>query len=451
MWHELARLSCDTIRSRGDIEYDELPQRGNLIIVNVLLVGSGGREHTIAWKLAQSEQVSRVYVAPGNGGTTRLNKTENVAISVDDLRGLLDFARARAIDLTVVGPEAPLVAGLVDVFTAAGLAAFGPCQAAAQLEGSKAFSKQFMTKHGIPTGWAESFTDFEAAMDFLHTLDELPVIKASGLAAGKGVILPATVGEAAETLRAIMLEGRFSDAGKTTLIEERLTGPELSVLAFCDGKTLHIMPPAQDHKRLRDGDRGPNTGGMGAFTPSTLATPALLAEVERTVLRPTLDGMAAAGTPYVGVLYAGLMLTADGPKVLEFNCRFGDPETQVVLPLLESDLTELFSACLQGRLAEIAPRWSEAAAATVVMAAGGYPDAYAKGLEITGVDNAEAADCTIFHAGTKLDGARLLSDGGRVLAVTALGTQLDDAVARAYRGVAHIHFDSAIYRTDIGR
>ena len=419
--------------------------------MNVLLVGNGGREHTIAWKLAQSAQVSRVYVAPGNGGTARLAKAKNVAINVDDLRGLLDFARKQAIDLTVVGPEAPLVAGLVDVFANAGLTIFGPCQAAAQLEGSKAFSKQFMVSHSIPTGWAETFTDYEAALDFLHTLDELPVIKASGLAAGKGVILPATITEAEETLRTIMREERFGDAGKTVLIEEWLTGPELSVLAFCDGKTLHIMPPAQDHKRLLDGDRGPNTGGMGAFTPSTLATPALLEEVAHTVLRPTLDGMTAAGTPYVGVLYAGLMLTADGPKVLEFNCRFGDPETQVVLPCLESDLAEIFLACTQGRLADVAPRWSAQAAATVVMASGGYPDAYPIGFAISGIEDAEAAGCTVFHAGTKLDDEHILTAGGRVLSVTALGDSLSSAVALAYAGVDKVHFDGAHYRRDIGR
>ena len=419
--------------------------------MRILVVGSGGREHTIAWKLTESAHVSGVYIASGNGGTARLDKATNVAIGVDDLAGLRDFAREQSIDLTVVGPEAPLVAGLVDVFANAGLTVFGPCQAAAQLEGSKAFAKAFMVQHGIPTGWAETFTDLTEALDFLKSLDELPVIKASGLAAGKGVILPESMAEGEAALRAIMQDRRFGDAGNTVLIEERLVGPELSVLAFCDGKNLHIMPPAQDHKRLLDGDHGPNTGGMGAFTPSPLATPELLAEVERTVLRPTLDGMAAAGTPYVGVLYAGLMLTADGAKVLEFNCRFGDPETQVVLPSLESDLAEIFMVCAQGRLAEIAPRWSDQAAATVVLASGGYPESYPKGLAITGVDAAIAAGCTVFHAGTKLHNDQLVTDGGRVLAVTARGDSLARALDLAYAGVAKIHFDGAYYRHDIGR
>ncbi|RME61466.1 MAG: phosphoribosylamine--glycine ligase, partial [Caldilineae bacterium] len=376
----------------------------------------------LAWKLSQSPRVDRIFVAPGNGGTAGADKCENVVLSSDDLPGLLRFAQEQRVDLTVVGPEAPLVAGLVDLFEAAGLAVFGPVQAAAQLEGSKAFSKKFMLEHGIPTGRAEIFDDFDTAVQYVRKLTAPPVIKASGLAAGKGVILPASPEEAVSVLREMLVDRRFGAASETVLVEERLEGPELSVLAFCDGQTLRIMPPAQDHKRLLDNDQGPNTGGMGAFSPSPLATPALLEEVERTVLRPTLAGMADAGTPYKGVLYAGLMLTADGPKVLEFNCRFGDPETQVILPLLESDLVDIMLACVEGRLDQVAPRWSDQAAVTVVMASGGYPSSYPKGKVITGVGEAAAKGCLVFHAGTALDAEdRLVTSGGRVLAVTGRG------------------------------
>jgi phosphoribosylamine--glycine ligase len=308
-----------------------------------------------------------------------------------------------------------------------------------------------MQQHNIPTGWARVFTDFESAADFVHSLDGLPVLKASGLAAGKGVVLPASQDEAISVLREMLVERSFGEASATVLVEERLTGPELSVLAFCDGKNVSIMPPAQDHKRLLTGDGGPNTGGMGAFAPSPLATPKLLAEVERTVLRPVLDGMAAAGTPYVGILYAGLMLTSDGMRVLEFNCRFGDPETQVTLPLLESDLVDLMLACIHGQLDEVTPVWRAGAAVTVVMASGGYPGSYAKGKAIHGVDKAEAAGATVFHAGTALIDGQIVTNGGRVLSVTGLGKDLSTAAAHAYDGLGHIHFDGATWRTDIAR
>ncbi|RLT43291.1 MAG: phosphoribosylamine--glycine ligase [Chloroflexi bacterium] len=419
--------------------------------MNLLLIGSGGREHALAWKLSQSAQVTRIFVAPGNGGTATTAKCENLPISDSDLAGLLAFAQARAIDLTVVGPEVPLVAGVVDRFQAAGLRIFGPVQAAAQLEGSKAFSKAFMLRHGIPTAQAQIFSDFEGAADFVWTLDAVPVIKASGLAAGKGVILPDSRDEAVDVLRSVMVDRRFGAAGATVLIEERLVGPEMSVLAFSDGRSLSVMPAAQDHKRLGDGDTGPNTGGMGAFAPSPLATPELLAEVERTILRPTIAGMAAEGAPYVGVLYAGLMLTGDGVKVIEFNCRFGDPETQVVLPLLESDLVDLLQACIDGRLGEMAPAWRTGAATTVVMASGGYPGDYAKGKPIAGLTEAEAAGCDVFHAGTTLAEGQLLTNGGRVLSVTGLGDHIAGAAQHAYAGLAHIAFDGAVWRTDIGR
>ena len=420
--------------------------------MHILLIGNGGREHAIAWKLSQSATVEHIFVAPGNGGTARLPKCENVPIKAEKVAALRDFAVEKQVDLVVVGPEAPLVAGITDLLQAAGLTIFGPSRIAAQLEGSKAFSKQFMQRHGIPTGQAEIFDDFDKAMRALRWMDLPPVVKASGLAGGKGVILPRSMEAAAETVREMLLDRRFGAAGETVLIEERLEGPELSVLVFCDGKTFRVMPPAQDHKQLLDGDRGPNTGGMGAFAPSPLATPALMDQVAETIIQPTLDGIAAEGAPYVGVLYVGLMLTADGPKVLEYNCRFGDPETQALLPLLESDLAEIFTACVQGRLAETEIRWHPGAAATVVMAAPGYPEKYPTGVAITGIEQAEAAGCVVFQAGAKLgEDGRLLTSGGRVLAVSAVGDSLDAAIETAYVGVSRVHFNEAHFRTDIGR
>ena len=417
--------------------------------MNILLIGGGGREHALAWALTRSAHTTRLYAAPGNSGTQSLARCENVALAVDDPDGLVTFAQTHAVDLTVVGPEAPLVAGIVDRFQAAGLRIFGPTAAAAQLEGSKAFSKEFMLRHNIPTAQAAIFDDFDAAMRHLRGLDQAPVIKASGLAAGKGVILPDTKEGAAAVIQDILLGNRFGAAGSTVLLEERLQGPELSVLALCDGTDARILPPAQDHKRLLDGDRGPNTGGMGAFAPSPLATPALMSEVEEIILRPTLAGMAAAGTPYVGVLYAGLMLTAQGPKVLEYNCRFGDPETQAIVPLLQGDLVEAMLACIEGRLAQATLTVAPQAAVTVVIAAPGYPNEYETGVEIAGIDQAKAKGCLVFHAGAKFKEGRLLTAGGRVLAITALGDGLTAARRRAYDGAAAIRFNGAYYRKDI--
>jgi phosphoribosylamine--glycine ligase len=419
--------------------------------MRILLVGNGGREHAIASALSRSPEVAKLFVAPGNGGTKALAKTENIPISAGETAQLVDFAAVQAVDLTVVGPEAPLVAGIADAFHAAGLPVFGPSQAAAQLEGSKAFSKQFMQRHGIPSGRAEIFQDVDAATAYLDGLDDVPVIKASGLAAGKGVILPETKQAARDTLHAIMVDRQFGAAGDTVLIEERLSGPEVSVLAFCDGESVQVMPAAQDHKRLLDGDRGPNTGGMGAFAPAPLATPELLETALHDILMPTVQGLAVEGTPYVGVLYAGLMLTADGPKVLEFNCRFGDPETQVILPLLESDLLEVMLACVEGRLAELSLQWRDGAAATIVAASAGYPGEYVTGKPIIGAENAEAQGCLVFHAGTTWDGGTLRTAGGRVLAVTGMGADLRAAVEKAYAGIGEIRFDGVQYRTDIGR
>ncbi len=431
--------------------------------MNILLVGSGAREHALAWKLAQSRHVNRIYAAPGNGGTATFPVCANLPIAVDDLEGLRQFAGDRDIDMTVVGPEVPLVAGIVDLFEDENLTIFGPRKAAAKIEGSKAFAKEFMDRHGIPTGWARAFTDFEEAADFVQGLSDLPVLKASGLAAGKGVLLPSSKDEAIEQLRTIMVDRLFGDAGSTALVEERLHGPELSVLAFCDGKDFSIVPAAQDHKRLLEGDRGPNTGGMGAFAPSPLATDALLETVEREIILPTMAGMAAEGNPYKGILYAGLMLTERGPKVLEFNCRFGDPEAQVILPLLQTDLAELILACSQGQLAGQDPVWADMCAVTVVMASGGYPDSYDVGKVITGLpqDAVGESDALVFHAGTRLEspdipgnaksGPAVLSDGGRVLSVTATGCSFRTAVDESYQLVDQIQFENAVWRTDIGQ
>lgn len=419
--------------------------------MNILVIGGGGREHALAWKLRQSPRVERIYIAPGNGGTAQPPHTENVHVAADDMVGLMNCARQKGVNLTIVGPEAPLAAGVVDAFQTAGLPIFGPTQAAAQLESSKAFAKRFMTEYGIPTARAAVFDDFQQALAALAGMDALPVIKASGLAAGKGVVLPASLAEAEATLHDMLVKRCFGAASATVLLEERLSGPEVSVLAFCDGKTARVMPAAQDHKRLLDGDRGPNTGGMGAFAPSPLFTPDLLAAVQEGILLPTLAGMAALGAPYVGVLYAGLMLTEGGPKVLEFNCRLGDPETQVILPLLESDLVDICEACIAGDLRSLTPVWRKQAAVTVVMAAGGYPGSYASGRAITGVEQAQEKGCLVFHAGTKRSGDALLSAGGRVLAVTGAADSLVAAADLAYAGTAAIHFDGAHYRTDIAR
>jgi len=426
--------------------------------VKILVVGSGGREHALAWKLAQSPRVGHVYVAPGNGGTAQGSSPpagapiSNVDIAATDVEGLLGFVREKDVDLTVVGPEAPLVAGLVDAFAAAGRRAFGPTAAAAQLEGSKAFAKRFMLKHGIPTAGGKIFTAYEAARRYLHTVGAPIVVKASGLAAGKGVTVCQTLDEAEAALRRVMVERAFGSAGDEVLIEERLTGQEASLLCFTDGRTVVPMVSAQDHKAVYDGDRGPNTGGMGCYAPTPLMPPTLIQEVVDTILQPAVEGMRQRGTPYVGVLYAGLMLTPAGPRVLEFNCRFGDPETQVILPLLETDLLDVLEACVEGRLDEVEVRWRNAFAACVILASGGYPGKYEKGKPIMGIEEAAARpDVLIFHAGTRRDGNQLLTNGGRVLGVTATARTLPGALHKAYRAVEHISFEGCHYRRDIGR
>ena len=425
---------------------------GGYQAVRVLIIGAGGREQALAWKVLQSPRVESVLIAPGNGGTAALGpRAENVAVGAEDVAGLVDLAVARRVDLVIVGPEVALSMGLVDQLQAHGLRAFGPQQAAARIESSKVFAKDFMQRHNIPSARYASFTDHAAALAHLHVVDYPVVIKASGLAAGKGVLIPATMAEAAYALRSLMVERTFGAAGDAVIIEERLSGPEVSLLAFSDGRAVATMPPAQDHKRAFDGDQGPNTGGMGAFAPSPLATAALIEEATRTVLLPTIDGLRAEGMPFVGVLYAGLMLTRDGARVLEFNCRFGDPETQAIMMLLESDLVDVIEACLAGRLADALVRWRAGAAATVVLAAGGYPGSYERGKLISGLDAARALDgVVVFHAGTKSVGADVATNGGRVLNVSAVAATLPAALARAYGAVEKIHFDGAHFRRDIG-
>ncbi|MCX6043219.1 MAG: phosphoribosylamine--glycine ligase [Caldilinea sp.] len=419
--------------------------------MKLLLVGGGGREHALAHKLSQSAALERIYVAPGNGGTANLPKCENVGLEAGQFEELIAFACQHALDLTVVGPETPLVDGIVDAFQAAGLRIFGPSRRAAQLEGSKAFAKQCMLRWGVPTGRAESFTDFDEAMRHLRMLDRVPVIKASGLAAGRGTLLPNTMEAAAVAVHELLIDRRFGDAGTTVLVEQRLRGPEVSVLAFCDGQRCLLMPAAQDYKRLNDGDRGPNTAGLGAFAPSPLLTSEQLAEIQHKIFAPVLAGLAAEGAPYRGVLYAGLMLTEKGPAVLEFNCRFGDPEAQAILPLLESDLLEVLLACTAGTLETVTPRWRAAAAVSVVMASEGYPETCRTGIEIFGVAAAEQTGCTVDQAGTRQKGGRLLVAGGRVLTVTATARSVEQAARRAYAAVEKIRFAGAHYRTDIGR
>ncbi|XP_074389391.1 trifunctional purine biosynthetic protein adenosine-3 [Zonotrichia albicollis] len=418
----------------------------------VLVVGSGGREHALAWKLAQSPHVKHVFVAPGNAGTADNGKISNSAVPVSDHAAVAQFCRDQDIRLVVVGPEVPLAAGIVDDLTAAGIKCFGPTAKAAQLESSKSFTKAFLDRHEIPTARWKSFTDPKAACAFINsaTFPAL-VVKASGLAAGKGVIVASSKEEACRAVTDIMQDKSFGTAGETVVVEELLEGEEISCLCFSDGVTIAPMPPAQDHKRLMDGDEGPNTGGMGAYSPAPQISKDLLQKIRETVLQKTVDGMRKEGVPYVGVLYAGLMLTKDGPKVLEFNCRFGDPECQVILPLLRSDLYEVMQAVLSRKLASSMPAWREdSAAVTVVMASQGYPGTYPKGLEITGLAKARQLGLEVFHAGTALRDGRVLTSGGRVLTVTAIREDLPTALQAANLGVAAIHFQGAIFRRDIG-
>ena len=427
--------------------------------MHILIIGSGGREHALAWALARSPRVHRVSVAPGNGGTDAPTPTRpgeapitNVPIGATETEQLGDWARQENVDLTVVGPEAPLVAGLVDRFSAQGMRAFGPTQAAARLEGSKAFAKEFMWEHRIPTAQGEIFAEHGAALRYVRQRGAPVVIKASGLAAGKGVFVCRTLDEAQVALDRLMIERHFGAAGETVIVEECLVGQEASLLAFSDGETVIPMVPVQDHKAVYDGDRGPNTGGMGCYAPAPLMPPTLVRQTVEQVLRPAVEGMRRRGTPYVGVLYAGLMLTDEGPQALEFNARFGDPETQVILPLLETDLLDVLEACLDGRLDEVAVRWKDAFAACVILASGGYPGPYEKGKPIHGLEEAVAdPDVILFHAGTRRQGGGYVTNGGRVLGVTATSETLPGALDRAYRAVERVSFEGMHYRRDIGR
>lgn len=415
--------------------------------MKVLVVGGGGREHALVWKISQSPRVEQVYCAPGNAGINQM--AQGVDIAADDLENLLAFATDNGIDLTVVGPEAPLADGIVDKFTAAGLRIFGPSRDAAQLEGSKALAKHFMAKYKIPTAKYAAFNNEQEAMQYVRDKNCPLVVKASGLAAGKGVLICQYVADALDAVRRVLVDKEFGEeAGQQVVIEEKLVGEEISVLAFTDGKTIVPMVASQDHKRVFDGDQGPNTGGMGAYAPAPLYTPELHQATIDQVLKPTLEGLQKHGWRYHGVIYAGLMVTAEGIQVLEYNVRFGDPETQPVLALLETDLVDIMEAVIDERLDEIDIKWKPGAATCVVMAAQGYPGSYPKGDIITGLDKMPSG-VQVFHAGTALRDGEIVTAGGRVLGVTAVADDLAQAVDKVYQGVGQINFDGAHYRKDI--
>ncbi len=420
--------------------------------MQVLVIGGGGREHALAWKCAQSARAERVFVAPGNAGTAREAKLENVAIGAEDIAALVDFARDNAIGLTIVGPEAPLVAGIVDAFRAAELPVFGPSAGAAQLEGSKAFTKDFLARHAIPTAWYQVFTEVQPALDFIAAKGAPIVVKADGLAAGKGVILAETVEQANEAVRDMLAGNAFGEAGSRVVIEEFLHGEEASFICMVDGENVLPMASSQDHKARDEGDSGPNTGGMGAYSPAPVLTAEIHARAMREVIEPTVRGMAAEGQPFTGFLYAGLMIGPDGtPKVLEYNVRFGDPETQPIMARLKSDLVELCLAAIDGKLDQVEAQWDERPALGVVLAAGGYPGSVQKGDVISGLAAAEAAGTKVFHAGTAHNAAgEVTTSGGRVLCVVALGDTVADAQSKAYAGVEQIHWRDVYFRRDIG-
>ncbi len=418
--------------------------------MRILLIGGGGREHALAWKLAQSDKVEKIFAAPGNPGIAMLKKCSCIDLKLDDLEKVADYAEEESIDLTVVGPEATLVAGIADVFKRRGLPVFGPSKAAAQLEGSKAFSKELMAKYNIPTAFFKICEDMETAKAYVKEKGAPIVVKADGLAAGKGVVVAMTEKEALEAIEEMMGDHKFGNAGARVVLEEYMEGEEASLLAFTDGKTVVPMLAAQDHKRIFDNDQGPNTGGMGTYAPAPVMTDILRLKATERILKPVVAAMAKEGTPYQGCLYAGLMIKDDVIKVVEFNCRFGDPETQVVLPLLESDLAEIMLACATGTLDQADVAWSDKAAVCVVMASGGYPESYETGKVITGLAEADAQENTVvFHAGTKNAAGSIVTAGGRVLGVTAVDDNIRAARDRAYAAVENIKFDGAFYRKDI--
>jgi len=416
--------------------------------MNVLLIGSGGREHAIAWKLAQSENLTKLYTAPGNPGTAQCG--ENIPISSDDTDKLLEFARQNKVELAVVGPEDPLAAGIVDKFEAAGIKAFGPSGKAAQLEADKAFAKQLMRSSSVSTAESRTFDRFEDAKSYIASRDEPVVIKAAGLAKGKGVYVCDDPADGILAAEKIMCDRIFGTAGDRLIVEDKLLGEEASILAFVDGRNIYLMESSQDHKPIGDGDTGPNTGGMGAYSPAPVVTENLMDQITREILVPTVDGMNRSGAPYKGVLYAGLMITAGGPRVLEFNVRFGDPETQPILMRLKSDLLEVLLAVCDGTLDQVKLEWDTRPAVCVVMASGGYPDDYQKGKKITGLEDAgKLEDVVVFHAGTKEQNGEIITSGGRVLGVTTLGKTIAEAKAKAYQAVDKINFDGAYCRRDI--
>lgn len=419
--------------------------------MKILIVGGGGREHALAWKVAQSPRAEKVFVAPGNAGTALESALENVAICAEDVPALLAFASSQSIDLTIVGPEAPLVLGIVDAFREAGLKCFGPIQAAAQLEGSKAFCKDFMARHHIPTAEYRTFTDVAPALAYIREKGAPIVVKADGLAAGKGVVVAQTEAEAVAAVEDMLAGGAFGEAGHRVVIEEFLRGEEASFIVMADGKHALAMASSQDHKARDEGDTGPNTGGMGAYSPAPVVTPEVHERAMTQVILPTLRGMASDGVPYTGFLYAGLMIGPDGSvKVLEFNCRFGDPETQPIMMRLQSDLPALCLAALDGRLDQVEAAWDSRPALGVVLAAGGYPFDYVRGDAIEGLPQADSTEVKVFHAGTRQVDGRVVTAGGRVLCVSALGSTVADAQRKAYEQVDHIHWNAMFYRRDIG-
>ena len=419
--------------------------------MKVLIVGSGGREHALAWKCAQSKYVTEVIVAPGNAGTALEPKLSNASVGAEDIDGLLDLAKTESIGLTIIGPEVPLVAGVVDRFKEQGLRCFGPTADAAQLEGSKAFTKEFLERHNIPTATYQSFTELEPALEYIRDQGAPIVVKADGLAAGKGVIVASTVAEAEQAATRMLSEHTFGDAGNLIVIEEFLQGEEASFIVMTDGKTILPLATSQDHKARDEGDTGPNTGGMGAYSPAPVVTAELEQRIMDEVIQPTLDGLKADGIEYLGFLYAGLMITADGtPKVLEFNCRFGDPETQAIMARLNSDLVELCLAAIDGNLASKSVDWDPRAALGVVMAAGGYPSSYRKGDTISGLPQVIGIEGKVFHAGTAMDGDDVVTSGGRVLCVVGLGDTVAAARDAAYAQAGQISWDDHFFRHDIG-
>jgi len=416
--------------------------------LQVLIIGSGGREHAIAWKAAQSKKLGQLYCLPGNPGTATLGVNVS-GILMEDQPAILRFCMEKKIDLVIIGPEKYLADGLADCLTEAGIKVFGPSRAAAQIESSKVFSKNFMTRHGIPTARYATFDNLAGALAHLAQIDYPVVIKASGLAAGKGVILPETNEEARFALESILSGDAFGQAGREVVLEERLTGQEVTLLAFSDGVTVKPMIPSQDHKRALNGDLGPNTGGMGAYAPVPACPAEMVSELVGMALQPAVDGLREEGYPFIGVLYGGFMLTSDGPRVIEFNCRFGDPETQVVLPLLESDILEIALACAGGCLDQVEISWKDAAAACVVLTSGGYPGKYLSGYSISGLEG-DTPDSVVFQAGTTCSAGKIVSAGGRVLSVTGLGANIHLALKAAYRRILPIQFEGMQYRRDIG-